>query len=202
MTSHGGLELSWVKRASSSEVLPFHQAGCPTSTSRAEWSQSVLLALTWNIFWNIPCCSTIATRHTLKVCSSSCPLGFSLFFLFVFGLKVYWPSETLLDYYWIAWKAAVYSSIENLLTVANGHTYLAEYSKSKGGKQCVFSHLACFVGGNWLLGGRVIEDEKVVNYGLQLIDTCMHSVEYHFKCLFPHPFHRHIPERSDDDLFT
>lgn len=121
---------------------------------------------------------------------------------FVFGLKVYWPSETLLDYYWIAWKAAVYSSIENLLTVANGHTYLAEYSKSKGGKQYVFSHLACFVGGNWLLGGRVIEDEKVVNYGLQLIDTCMHSVEYHFKCLFPHPFHRHIPERSDDDLFT
>lgn len=73
------------------------------------------------------------------------------------------------------WKKAVYSAIKHLLTVSNGHTYLAAYSKSRKGPQYIFSHLACFVGGNWLLGGKLIGDETVVEYGLQLIDTCMHT---------------------------
>ncbi|KAH9814155.1 family 47 glycoside hydrolase [Melampsora americana] len=73
------------------------------------------------------------------------------------------------------WKKAVYSSIKHLLTVSDGHTYLAAYSKEQKGRQYVFSHLACFVGGNWILGGKLIGDQTVVRYGLQLIDTCMHS---------------------------
>ncbi|KAH9814163.1 family 47 glycoside hydrolase [Melampsora americana] len=73
------------------------------------------------------------------------------------------------------WKKAVYSSIQHLLTVSDGHTYLAAYSKERKGRQYVFSHLACFVGGNWILGGKLIGDQTVVRYGLQLINTCMHS---------------------------
>ncbi|EGF99902.1 family 47 glycoside hydrolase [Melampsora larici-populina 98AG31] len=73
------------------------------------------------------------------------------------------------------WKKAVYSSIKHLLTVSNGHTYLAAYSKSRKGLQYVVSHFECFVGGNWLLGGKFIGDETIVKYGLQLIDTCMYT---------------------------
>ncbi|KAG0147293.1 hypothetical protein CROQUDRAFT_656215 [Cronartium quercuum f. sp. fusiforme G11] len=73
------------------------------------------------------------------------------------------------------WKKAVYSSITHLLRISNGHTYLASFSESRNGTLYVFSHLACFVGGNWLLGGKLIGDKKVIDIALQLINTCMHS---------------------------
>lgn len=74
-----------------------------------------------------------------------------------------------------AWKEAVYTSIEHLLAVSNGHVYLKAFSKKLNGPQYIFGHLGCFVGGNWLLGGKLIGDETVVKYGLQFIDTCMHT---------------------------
>ncbi|KDQ18619.1 glycoside hydrolase family 47 protein [Botryobasidium botryosum FD-172 SS1] len=72
------------------------------------------------------------------------------------------------------WLDAVDSSIKYLAkTSSKGDwTYLSDYSKSRGGSIDVFSHLACFVGGNWILGGKLVNNDTIVDYGLKLVDTC------------------------------
>jgi mannosyl-oligosaccharide alpha-1,2-mannosidase len=34
------------------------------------------------------------------------------------------------------------------------------------------SHLACFDGGNFILGGLVLRKQKYIDFGLQLVDSC------------------------------
>ncbi|KAH9818688.1 family 47 glycoside hydrolase [Melampsora americana] len=76
-----------------------------------------------------------------------------------------------------SWKKAVGSSIKHLITTSSlqNLTYLDEYWKSEGGKRHTFSHLACFAGGNWMMGGRVLNDPEILRYGTQLVETCMKS---------------------------
>ncbi|TFK73471.1 glycoside hydrolase family 47 protein [Pluteus cervinus] len=74
------------------------------------------------------------------------------------------------------WLTAVDSSIKTLAkksTVGN-HLYLADYDSS-GTIRHVGSHLACFHGGNWIFGGRLLNNETIVNYGLQLADACWNT---------------------------
>ncbi|PWN90902.1 seven-hairpin glycosidase [Acaromyces ingoldii] len=83
------------------------------------------------------------------------------------------------DTYIPTWVNSVKSSVKNLIThPAGGYTgpnltHMADYSPSNGGKIPRFSHLGCFVGGNWILGGRLLTNKDTVNYGLALADSCI-----------------------------
>ncbi|KAH9463805.1 hypothetical protein Pst134EA_015886 [Puccinia striiformis f. sp. tritici] len=88
------------------------------------------------------------------------------------------------------WKLAVESSKQHLLQVSPLHnlTYLASFSSSKGGIDYEFSHLGCFAGGNWLLGGKVLNDPSTFEYGLRLIETCMETYKRTATGLGPESF--------------
>ncbi|KAI9569936.1 glycoside hydrolase family 47 protein [Boletus coccyginus] len=73
-----------------------------------------------------------------------------------------------------AWLTAVDTSIKVLLknsTVGNW-VYLADYDSQI---LHVGSHLACFYGGNWILGGKLTNNDTIVNIGLQLTDACWNT---------------------------
>ncbi|KAH9478544.1 putative mannosyl-oligosaccharide alpha-1,2-mannosidase 1B [Psilocybe cubensis] len=75
-----------------------------------------------------------------------------------------------------SWRTAVDSSIHTLLkrsTVGN-YTYLADYDDN-GNIVHISSHLACFHGGNWLLGGRLLKNQTLVDIGLDLVDACWNT---------------------------
>ncbi|KAF9236657.1 glycoside hydrolase family 47 protein [Melanogaster broomeanus] len=75
-----------------------------------------------------------------------------------------------------AWLTAVDTSIKVLLrnsTVGNW-LYLADYDNKKMIRH-VGSHLACFYGGNWILGGKLTNNDTIVNIGLQLTDACWNT---------------------------
>ncbi|KAF9269688.1 glycoside hydrolase family 47 protein [Marasmius fiardii PR-910] len=74
------------------------------------------------------------------------------------------------------WATAVDSSIKNLLrtsTVGN-HVYLADQDDDRN-IIGVGSHLACFHGGNWIYGGKLLNNEEIVKIGLQLVDACWNT---------------------------
>ncbi|KAG2006822.1 mannosyl-oligosaccharide 1,2-alpha-mannosidase [Coprinopsis cinerea AmutBmut pab1-1] len=74
------------------------------------------------------------------------------------------------------WATAVDSSIKYLMkrsTVGN-FTYLADYDSNRQVRN-IGSHLACFHGGNWIYGGRLINNETIVNYGLDLVEGCWNT---------------------------
>ncbi|KAF9485017.1 seven-hairpin glycosidase [Pholiota conissans] len=74
------------------------------------------------------------------------------------------------------WHTAVDSSIKNLLrtsTVGN-HLYLADFDDSRTIRH-IGSHLACFYGGNWLMGGRLLNNQTIVDIALQLVDACWNT---------------------------
>lgn len=78
------------------------------------------------------------------------------------------------DETWVnAWKLAVDSSIQTLKkksTVGN-YTYIADYD----GNRVVYvsSHLECFHAGNWLLGGKLLNNDTIVEIALEMNEgTC------------------------------
>ncbi|KAG6377416.1 glycoside hydrolase family 47 protein [Boletus reticuloceps] len=74
-----------------------------------------------------------------------------------------------------AWLLAVDSSIKVLLkysTVGNW-AYLADYDGHN--ILHVGSHLACFYGGNWILGGKLTNNDTIYDLGLQLTDACWNT---------------------------
>ncbi|KAF9467828.1 glycoside hydrolase family 47 protein [Collybia nuda] len=74
------------------------------------------------------------------------------------------------------WRTAVDSSIKNLLkrSTTGNYAYLADYDSS-GTIRHVGSHLACFHGGNWLFGGRLLNNQTIINIGLDLVDACWNT---------------------------
>ncbi|TFK73469.1 glycoside hydrolase family 47 protein [Pluteus cervinus] len=73
------------------------------------------------------------------------------------------------------WLTAVDSSIKTLLrtsTVGN-HVYLADYDGSR--IRHVSSHLACFHGGNWIFGGKLLNNDTIVQHALDLVDACWNT---------------------------
>ncbi|KAJ7927543.1 glycoside hydrolase family 47 protein [Mycena leptocephala] len=74
------------------------------------------------------------------------------------------------------WKTAVDSSIHTLLrtsTVGN-HLYLADFDDNRQIRH-VGSHLACFHAGNWLLGGKLLNNQTIINIALQLNEACWNT---------------------------
>jgi len=96
-----------------------------------------------------------------------------------------------------AWETAVDTSIKNLLrtsTVGN-YLYLADFDGTQ--IRHVGSHLACFYGGNWLLGGKLLNNQTIVNYGLQLTDACWNTYQGTLTGIGPETF---AYESSDGDF--
>jgi mannosyl-oligosaccharide alpha-1,2-mannosidase len=90
--------------------------------------------------------------------------------------------------YATAWKTAVDSSIKTLLktSTVGGHYYLADYDEST--ILHVGSHLACFYGGNWLLGGKLLNNQTIVDYGLKLTDACWNTYQSTLTGIGPETF--------------
>ncbi|KAF7305092.1 alpha-1,2-Mannosidase [Mycena kentingensis (nom. inval.)] len=75
------------------------------------------------------------------------------------------------------WKTAVDSTIKFLLrqsTVGN-HTYTSTFNSTAGLTRHTSSHLACFHGGNWILGGKLLNNQTIVDWGLKLVDGCINT---------------------------
>lgn len=73
------------------------------------------------------------------------------------------------------WHTAVDSSINTLLRTGSvgGWQYLGDWDA--GRYTPVSSHLECFHGGNWLMGGRMLNNQTIVDIGLDLVDSCWNS---------------------------
>ncbi|KAF5341440.1 hypothetical protein D9758_014743 [Tetrapyrgos nigripes] len=74
------------------------------------------------------------------------------------------------------WHTAVDSSIKHLQsrsTVQN-HLYLADRDDN-GDIVHVSSHLACFHGGNWIFGGKLLNNDTIVDIGLELVEACWNT---------------------------
>ncbi|KAJ6533532.1 glycoside hydrolase [Mycena capillaripes] len=75
------------------------------------------------------------------------------------------------------WAAAIDSSIKQLLkrtSVATGQrTYLTSASGTANGFS--MGDLACFSGGNWIMGGKLFDNATIVNFGLNITDSCMNT---------------------------
>ncbi|KAK7042566.1 alpha-1,2-mannosidase [Favolaschia claudopus] len=96
------------------------------------------------------------------------------------------------------WKTAVDSSIKNLLrksTVGN-FTYLADFDGSR--IRHVGSHLACFHAGNWLLGGKLLQNQTIIDIALELNEGCWNTYAGTATGIGPEAF-AYI---SDDGSFT
>jgi mannosyl-oligosaccharide alpha-1,2-mannosidase len=75
-------------------------------------------------------------------------------------------------------------------TVGN-HTYTSTFDSVAGLIHHTSSHLTCFHGGNWILGlfllrvglcidsanvgGKLLNNDTIVQYGLELVDACMNT---------------------------
>ncbi|KAF8609188.1 glycoside hydrolase family 47 protein [Ceratobasidium sp. AG-I] len=78
------------------------------------------------------------------------------------------------------WLTAVDSSIRYLAQAAVNTTvpdllYLGDYTQGK--VRHLGSHLACFHGGNWIMGGRLTGNDTIVDYGLRLTDACWNTYQ-------------------------
>lgn len=71
------------------------------------------------------------------------------------------------------WIAAADSTIQFLASNPSSRpdvTFLAAYDGPK--LVNVSTHLACFDGGNFILGGLALKEQKYIDFGLQLVEGC------------------------------
>jgi mannosyl-oligosaccharide alpha-1,2-mannosidase len=80
------------------------------------------------------------------------------------------PQQLLISHSWIL---AADSTIANLASHPSSRpdlTYLASYNHTSLILES--GHLACFDGGNFILGGLVLEEQKYIDFGLELVASC------------------------------
>ncbi|KAF7316325.1 alpha-1,2-Mannosidase [Mycena indigotica] len=95
---------------------------------------------------------------------------------FEYLLKYARLSNTKDNIYMDTWKTAVDSSIKHLLrksTVGN-HVYLGDYDDA-GRVRHISSHLACFHAGNWMLGGKLLKNQTIIDIALDLNEACWNT---------------------------
>ncbi|KAH9833334.1 glycoside hydrolase [Rhodofomes roseus] len=73
------------------------------------------------------------------------------------------------------WASAVDSSIWNLArsSTVEDWQYMADWDN--GTIIHIGSHLECFHAGNWMLGGKLLNNETIVNWGLALMEACWNT---------------------------
>lgn len=78
------------------------------------------------------------------------------------------------DAYLKYFSEAVDSSSQHILvtTGVTNLTFLADYATDQGGPIYQYSHLGCFAGGSWAMGGRLLSRDDYIQSGLQLAESC------------------------------
>ncbi|GJJ15130.1 hypothetical protein Clacol_009405 [Clathrus columnatus] len=74
------------------------------------------------------------------------------------------------------WQTAVDSSIKWLLktSTVGGWSYVADFQDDRQIRH-IGSHLECFLGGNWILGGKLLNNDTILDIGLKLTDACFNT---------------------------
>ena len=88
-------------------------------------------------------------------------------------IKMYVYDQSRFSEYKDRWVAAADSSMEYLASHPSSRpeaTWLAAFDNTT--LDLVSEHLACFDGGNYLLAGAVLGEQKYVDFGLVLTDSC------------------------------
>ncbi|KAL1873107.1 hypothetical protein VTK73DRAFT_1112 [Phialemonium thermophilum] len=88
-------------------------------------------------------------------------------------IKMYQYDPKRFGKYKDRWLTAVNSTIEHLASTSSGKeglTFLAMFSNTT--LRYVSQHLACFDGGNIILGGLLLNDKRYVDFGLDLVYSC------------------------------
>ncbi|TGO30274.1 hypothetical protein BPAE_0006g00130 [Botrytis paeoniae] len=88
-------------------------------------------------------------------------------------IKMYVYDSTRFGKYKERWIAAADSSIKHLASHPSTRpdlTFMAAYQNKT--RVFVSEHLACFDGGNFLLAGLVLKEQKYIDFGLELVNGC------------------------------
>ncbi|GJJ15116.1 hypothetical protein Clacol_009391 [Clathrus columnatus] len=74
------------------------------------------------------------------------------------------------------WQTAVDSSIKWLhkTSTVGGWSYVADFQDDRQIRH-IGSHLECFLGGNWILGGKLLNNDTILDIGLKLTDACFNT---------------------------
>ncbi|GAB7324240.1 hypothetical protein MBLNU13_g07593t1 [Cladosporium sp. NU13] len=88
-------------------------------------------------------------------------------------IKMYVYDTSRFSEYKDRWVLAADSTIEHLASHPSSRpdlTYLAAFNHTS--LILTSGHLACFDGGNFILGGLVLEEQKYIDFGLELVASC------------------------------
>ncbi|OJD34829.1 glycoside hydrolase family 47 protein [Diplodia corticola] len=97
--------------------------------------------------------------------------GVDSFYEYLIKMFVYDP--TRFEFYKDRWVTAVESSIKYLESHPSSRPDLTFLAFHNGSRIVGYSeHLACFDGGNFILGGLVLEEQRYIDFGLKLVDGC------------------------------
>jgi mannosyl-oligosaccharide alpha-1,2-mannosidase len=90
-------------------------------------------------------------------------------------IKMYVYDPTRFGQYKDRWALAADSTIVNLQSHPNTRpelTFLADWDGDAKHFVHTSEHLTCFDGGNFILGGQVLKNQTLIDFGLQLVDGC------------------------------
>ncbi|KAH8897012.1 glycoside hydrolase [Thozetella sp. PMI_491] len=88
-------------------------------------------------------------------------------------IKMYLYDPKRFEKYGDRWITAADSTMEHLASHPSTRpelTFLAMYSGTT--PQFISEHLACFDGGSFILGGLTLDDQKYIDFGLELVEGC------------------------------
>jgi mannosyl-oligosaccharide alpha-1,2-mannosidase len=97
--------------------------------------------------------------------------GTDSFYEYLIKMYIYDPAR--FGTYKDRWILAADSTIAHLASHPSSRpdlTYLAAYTNQT--LRLSSGHLACFDGGNFILGGLVLQEQKYVDFGLELVASC------------------------------
>ncbi|KAI5777768.1 mannosyl-oligosaccharide alpha-1,2-mannosidase-like protein, partial [Geopyxis carbonaria] len=121
----------------------------------------------------------IMTGTPYEVRTRSWDAGHDSYYEYLIKAHILIPSDPHSVKYRTRWLQAVQSTEDNLVYRAQvkagpgkGHRYLHQWRS--GWLLNEMGHLACFAGGNLLLGGRYTATPRAFQLGLDLVDTCHH----------------------------
>lgn len=86
-------------------------------------------------------------------------------------LLIMWFGSCFTHVQYYRWIKAIESSIEHLNAEPKPNvTFLNDYSNGVLSQHS--GHLNCFNGGNFILGGQVLDRQDFIDYGLKLVEGC------------------------------
>jgi mannosyl-oligosaccharide alpha-1,2-mannosidase len=103
--------------------------------------------------------------------------GADSFYEYLIKMFVYDPERFKI--YKDRWILAADSSIKHLAytAVPSGATFLTEYDGNNGRQVLKSGHLTCFDGGNFILGGIVLDRQDYIDFGIKLVHGCWKTYE-------------------------